>query len=575
MDYIRNEKGYSLLISLIIVLLFTVLGVSLIGMTLNGVQKNETREDIIQSTDFASKGIERITAEINSDLNNVVNGPGLSTHDFAIEFNRIVDSYSCLEDTENQESEIIPYSVCIESSYPVETTFVKGTNPALNLSLRKNIKFKSIGRSGLVEKPLYTTINIGASEYPEVLNYAVGAYKVPPELVKTNCDPTMIEKCFEKIEGEGNLFLNGGLSIEGDIKVDTNLITVDKGLYEEGSTNSSFASVLPQVNSDRKLFLGGKMYKYTVPSGFNYRNYVNTTSFSTNFTPKDDINSLFYNGEGPEKISKSIDIKPINFIEKSTSMTLNKNTANTFRVNNSTLSNVSRAQNTFLVLKKDNSHDMENPIFTFSGTNTFGKANPASGKFATKGTININGAATKFYDGAYINGNLNITGSSTISGVVYVNGELTIKNAQLRSDVIFYVTGNVTIEKSEILGINQVNRSSSLIIFAKGDINFKFISSQENEPSELKGYFYSEKTLEIYGIYSNIKINGGVSARKIILNSLRGDWYWFFPPNSTEKSQSRLQIIYDEDIIKNFSALQAEPWIDSISPPIEIERSFK
>lgn len=120
-----------------------------------------------------------------------------------------------------------------------------------------------------------------------------------------------------------------------------------------------------------------------------------------------------------------------------------------------------------------------------------------------------------------------------------------------------------------------------------GDIKIRNNSLYQDNPSNIKGFFYSEGALEMFGVGSNIKIEGGVSARRIVLNAIRGkfsgskkvddDYYegqasqLNLPPE-----KSRLQIIYDPNIMNTYADLKSrEPMVTSVDPPQITERKLE
>jgi len=174
-----------------------------------------------------------------------------------------------------------------------------------------------------------------------------------------------------------------------------------------------------------------------------------------------------------------------------------------------------------------------------------------------------------------------------LNGPIYVNGNLTIKGADAEINSIIYVNGNVTIRNARINGLNVNGYDGSLIIFANQAINIANISVYQDEPSNIKGFFYSEDALEMYGVGSNIKIDGGISAKRIVLNAIRGrasdsnfhgaqkysNRYYFEGVNGQKSRQSRLRIVYNPDIIKTYSDLkEEEPYVEKIAPPRLVNR---
>lgn len=174
-----------------------------------------------------------------------------------------------------------------------------------------------------------------------------------------------------------------------------------------------------------------------------------------------------------------------------------------------------------------------------------------------------------------------------MDGPIFVNGDLTIRGADAEFNSIMYVMRDVTIEYSRINGLGQ---NGSLIIFANGNINIRNNSVNQDEPSNIKGFFYSEQALEMFGVGSNIRIEGGISARRIVLNAIRGrasnqnfsgaqkitnNDYFEGAQNQIGKL-SRLQIIYDPEIINTYADIKSrEPVIKNLDPPKIINRDIE
>lgn len=222
-------------------------------------------------------------------------------------------------------------------------------------------------------------------------------------------------------------------------------------------------------------------------------------------------------------------------------------------------------------------------------------------RFATKGNayiISTRGETNvTFLEGAYIGGDLTIGNGRrssdkkrydniTVDGPMYVEGDLFIKGANAKFNSIIYVDGDVVIENSIINGLGT---HGSLIIFATGNINVVNTSLFEDTPSYIKAYLYSDKTITLFGTLSNLKIEGGISARRIVLNAVRGKVshksftsshkvngiHFQSPQQQTDPSQSRLQIIYDPEIMKTYADIKSrEPAINEINQPIVIEQNI-
>lgn len=172
-----------------------------------------------------------------------------------------------------------------------------------------------------------------------------------------------------------------------------------------------------------------------------------------------------------------------------------------------------------------------------------------------------------------------------LSGSYYINGNLDITNTNLQGDALFYVNGNVTIKESTLNGINS---SSTIFIFATGDISISNISVDNDTPSIIKGFFYSKQNIIMYGVGSNINVHGGISAKRTILTAVRGSSYnqnyesaarqrETVRENGVEspKRQSRLKITYDENLISEYTSFkrdEEEEFITELNEPETVER---
>lgn len=64
----QNENGYSLLLTFAVIIIFTILGLSLITLTSSGITKNNTREELVQAQDLSDKGIDYAIKDIQAIL---------------------------------------------------------------------------------------------------------------------------------------------------------------------------------------------------------------------------------------------------------------------------------------------------------------------------------------------------------------------------------------------------------------------------------------------------------------------------------------------------------------------------
>lgn len=575
---LHNENGYALFLSLLVILLFSLLTMLLLSVVVSGAKKNVIREHHVQAGELAEKGVEHLTSQIQKDLEDMVGEKGgIKRSLYLDEIQKYLnETHQCKQSVHTVESATGKYAVCIES-----WRHVNGDPD----SLRKEVTINSRGYVDGKWKELKATILVGASDIPDALNYALGAHR--------SCSGN--KDC---IDGEGNLFLHGGAVIYGDMKVDGNIITSNRAhaILSDKSVwvDSLFPGVFPGPKSkEARLILGGDIYTFSRPPN-SYDAHIKNNRFSSGIYKKaNHINEAF---ENPPKVLKRIPAREaINITEKENSYKLDFHDPSVVKIQNTTIKNTNYSGKKVFPYRWNNRTDGN---YTLEGDNTFGR-------FATDGNLIIINKENRFRttnieQGMYVKGNLEIGNKDIrdtdynigkyqkirLNGPIYVNGNLTIKGADAEINSIIYVNGNVTIRNARINGLNVNGYDGSLIIFANQAINIANISVNQDEPSNIKGFFYSEDALEMYGVGSNIKIDGGISAKRIVLNAIRGrasdshfhgaqyrgDKY-FEGVNGQKSRQSRLQVVYNPDIIKTYSDMkEEEPYVEKIAPPRLVNR---
>ncbi|WP_203246777.1 hypothetical protein [Sporosarcina beigongshangi] len=609
----KKQGGYTLLLTLVLLILFTALGFSLVALTSSGIAKNAKRQDITQSATLSEMGIDRMTKQINSELTAALGESGLGRGAFISELEKLLNKYKCsganvLEQTNSTGT----FEVCINNY--IDTKDDKGEdNP-----LRKLVYFTSIGATGNSTRTLASEIEIGAELVPETLKYAIG----------TN----ILSKTPKN--GEGNLLLHGGVEVQGDMKVDGNIITRDRGYAFLGGKDQWIASLSPSAKptigvKTAKLVLGKNAY--TLDANESYSTHIARTDFPSgnrdNYThfSTSNISSLFRTGHAPQVVRRDPVRSPIGIGDQQdlykysrtapgvTTLITNSNRViqSQSRPNGKVFPSYLYMRNGSCIKRDWNYKCTEyeqipmyedNGTYELVGTNSFKQ-------FSTFGNLTIkqDNSNITVKEGLYIEGDLTIGNTSanqntnvsnyvdvTIDGPIFVNGKVTIRGANLKSNALIYVNSDsdsaVDIQYSTMNGkALDGGKSGSFIIFSRGNVKISNNSVNQDDPSHIKGFFYSEKDLEIFGVGSNIKIEGGISARRIVLNAIRGKSSYsyftgsqvvastnFFEGMSNQQNKdSRLQILYDPEIIATYSDLkQQEPIIYKVDPPLETNRSY-
>lgn len=576
----KKEQGYTLFLVILIVVLFGVLATSLLTLTVSGAKRNAIREDVTKATELSEKGLQHIIQHIQKEISDEIENASLGKDEFILRFETILNKYLCDEGTKK----INPisakegnYTTCIET-YENQRDGQGQVN-----RLKKKITFLSTGRAKKHDKETRMTVELGTSTVPEVLNYAVG---------------TNISSPYPK-NGEGNLLLHGGVEITGDLKVDGNLITHHRGTGAYQWLNS----IRPRVNSlhgnqPARLVIGKNMYTlerepYTQGNETSHANYLNRNHFNNNnYALKTHPEDLFDSGHAPVIVKREPGKTNIDIVGQKGLYYYNQHGATNQFVVNSNNRIISNKNETGKAIPYIQSYDFWgrpgspnfNAPMTLQGRNSFESLSLLGGATISSGSHTIS-------EGLYVGSGLTIghtnrtspSGSVEIDGRMYIDGDVKIQGINLKANAMLYVDGNVEIRHSTIEGLKKGNKTGSLIIFATGDIFIANISENLDSPSDINGYFYSEGFLELYGVGSNVRIKGGISANRVVLNAVRGkvrtarfNGYsnyvsgvgYYQSSNHQRYEPSRLQIIYDPDLIENYLNLNPpQPVIKDLDLP--------
>lgn len=561
MHITKCEKGYSLLLSLTVLIIFSILGLSLITLTTNSIVKNEIREDRTQAMDISDKGIEFLTLSIQKELEDYIQTGTVGRADFQARLTQVIQNskYSCSKGGVEIPSETGQTRVCVDTDH-IENVY----NEKNELQeLKRIIPIVSTGIVDGKENVTTAEVIVGTDAVPDQLRYAIS----------TN--------------NGGNLYLHGGVEVQGDIKSDGNIILSKQATWFLGSTAKWEDSVTTRIRQAAnsvtpKLILNEQNNIYVLktnnkPSyddhiaGTRLNNTANYTKLSPTATNASSaISAEFFNSPQLNVVTKDLSDDKVEIsgtiLEKANS-TLNKK----YTSLNITTSNheTSRFSKNYEVLVADETEKCVS-YFLFWCTKTETSL--------SKSSLTINGSS--------IYGNKSIN----LSGTYYVYGDLSITNTNLRTDALIYVDGKVNISESTLNGITE---NSTLIIFATGEINISNISVDSDTPSVIKGFFYTKSNMIMYGVGSHIQLQGGISANRLILTAVRGSsrnntfesgaaqallYDHDRNPNtpSIPLKNSRLTVIYDQNLISEYTDFKrdkAEEFITEINEPEIIERS--
>lgn len=537
---IKNENGYTLLLTVGIIVIFTVLGLCLLTLTSNGIKKNENRQNTVQAQDLSDKGIKYAVDDLQKYLENQIkNNPMGKTQFYNLLDNTI--KVNCPDGIEIPGEKASQTKVCIDH--------VEMISNEEKDRYKRLVTFKS---TGLVNGKTHTTTSkviIGTDSIPDQLRYALS----------TN-------------DG-GDLYLHGGVEIQGDIKTDGNLIITKKAFWDYPETPRWEISVGPRLIKDTKsitpkiIMNDSEKYIYLVND--------NNNSYPDNddiFTNKNDFLNRY------TKVSPT-EANAINILKSNLFNTPNLNiVTRSLPADRVDISAKIQEQNESTVDYHFGELTINYPTKNFSHSDAI---------LVKKKCKDSNRDGTcKKYTGS---GNMKIKDvNADLIGTYYVDGNLSIENTNLKSNALIYVNGDVNIQYSTLKGLDS-DPNSTLIIFSKGNIQISNISenSYYDSPSKIKGFFYSKSNMIMYGVGSNIRLTGGISSKRLILTALRGntterrDWFGKLHLNvdsidNQKDRDSRLKVTYDENLIRQYTSFlrdEKEEYITQLNDPEYIERS--
>ncbi|WP_146551187.1 hypothetical protein [Rummeliibacillus sp. SL167] len=541
---LQNEKGYTLILTVAVIVIFTVLGLSLLTLTSSGIKKNELRQDTVQAQDLSDKGIKYAVNDIQLYLQNEIkNNPMGKTDFYQLLENNIIPNCSDgggITIPGGKQDQTKETKVCIDRVEMV-------SNDEKDL-YKRLVTFKSTGIVNGKTRITTSKVIIGTDAIPDQLRYALS----------TN-------------DG-GDLYLHGGVEIQGDVKTDGNLIITRNAHWMFGIIAVWENSVGPRLVKDTKSITpkiimreSGKNI-YTVDEASNYDDHISnptdkkgiyyldkppyTKLSPANVSTTNKLkNNYLFNTPNLDIVTKSLPADQIDVLAKIQEK------------------NVGIADYYFedLTISKKPTENFSRSDTVLVGKKCRQEKNNKCQEYKYEGDMKIDSNHQ----------NINLTGT------YYVNGDLTINDTNLKSDALIYVKGDVEIKESTLQGLDP---DSTLIIFANGNIQISNISeySDYHDPSTIKGFFYSKSNMIMYGVGSNIRLTGGISAKRLILTALRGnttpDWFGINTDSIDEqkKKDSRLKVTYDEDLIQQYTTFmrdQQEEYITELNPPEYIERS--
>lgn len=575
---VMDDRGSALIIVLLMVVIFTVIGTALLTSTLSGAKQVQYRESDTQALTYAEMGVDHVQAHIEGALEEYKDEDGnidlltLAGFDpgsfIGDEFDFGEIFADLFKDIIDEEFDLDGEYTSNEYSYAVSGFNVDFSDD--NNQIDGVIEFESEGAVDGITTKLRSTISVSAGGIFEVLSYAVGA--------------------------EGDVFLHGASTIKGNLYTGGDLFLANEAHVFSGR-DYYIPSLYACLDSEQSRVMGDIM---RIDNISNYQRHISTQSGGGSYA---NINEKsldnYFSCASPSVTRVDADFSSINVTGAQSRFEIDTPNQSPALNRGNCIRSVwgGCAEYASTPLNTNYNQQLIKPTFSHGSITPYLNRTHNIGGLHLTRTAQIRDGADltfgwedsedNFHGGLYVDGNLYIGDPNTssnannvnnyedirIKGPVYVNGNLIIRGADAQFDSSLYVAGETEIRNSRLRGIQQLDdEESSLVLFGEGSVSISNISSFENNRSRIsrvRGFFYSNDSLEMYGVGSNIEIEGGLFARSIVLNAIRGDSHstvtsgyynpgstnWYFEPRANQENlsedDSRLRVIHNSNLIEN------------------------
>lgn len=467
---LKNQNGYALLNVVLIFTIVTIFGISLIGMTLSSQKFTAYSESYTENLAAAEMKMDesmiRLENKINQ-FNNEVNLNQISGQVLKQKMDTLIDS----------------------------------------LNIGKDINFKSIN---------IRNISSFDNRFAEMVTIKVQIGESERYLTKTVTITSAADVFRFSTVTEGKLTFNGASFIKGDIFANNGIYLSKYAKFTYGNVYrplSAYPVIEGNITVKEATGLRMKFFEGIEPTFRPVKEMDILNSYLTHKTTLKD-RSVQFNQFNITKIindkKQELDTKQNNAVSYYDSSIKSSKLIN----NHAVFKNFLQVESE-LTVKGDLTLE-EGILLTPKGNlkvsgNIYIKKN--KNQSALSGKIDI----TKNENFIYIDDDAMIY-DLTVNSHIYSSGNVNIMQ-NLNMNGTIFVSGNSTIE-------NLSNKSGgTAVILSKGNLIVSNNNLYQTTPRQIDAFLYSDQDLEIYGVGSNIKINGGVYGKNITLNATKGETY--------------------------------------------------
>lgn len=521
---IKNERGSTLLIVMLMMLVFTILGLAIMSASIGGAKRTEYRKDEVVGNLDAINAVNDGIASIRVFVK--------KTYNADTRINDYSNAWKTYLDDAKQKFDLK------QIDYTIEDISTKDYKIAIDSDFTRVLIVSAQyapGRS--YHQKVYVT------PMPSFLKYAIGS--------RSNLI----------INGsgyfDGNLYARTGIDISNEAKYiyenDNRLITteypsikdLDKNRFIVENINSIEMSACKNPDTQGKSLTLGHCYDPTLPlDAANFTKKVGNHWSEVNLKVEDKKN-LPFSPNAPKVISDKTQFVDVD-IDKSFRQKLEEIGYSHDQVANGDIKNI--------ISQYSNVYGLE-AIKTFEGLNPNAKNYLYNGNaLVDSNTIDVKKDSNQKW--IIINGDavfeseagktMNVAANVLITGNLIIRGDIAF-------DSTIYVLGNTTINNVNLTGLNN----SELILMTKGNLEIARInkfSDSTSENNKIKAYLYTDSAATVYAIGSFLNIEGGLFAHgNLEVNAFRGNTSkgstdLSFEATPNDEKASRLKITNSKEL---------------------------
>ncbi|CAH1054216.1 hypothetical protein [Paenibacillus pseudetheri] len=535
----NNERGSALVLVMFVALLLTILGLAVLGATMGGAQRTETRENDVQSLHLAQKGLDEAVAYIQTKLDGRTD---IDPDHMEDEIKGIVDEVTTkivgvnngvstglsgadgtIKSITYEKQDKQKYYVNIEAqatvngvkrqlrqkividTYPDFLKYAFGSEKVLTLNgapgLHGNIYAGE--QLNISDTAVYTYK--GVKDLKEKTQYPkVELLKEPVSPASTEPLPEVHVQSLESIKYSGNGIINAAVNKNNASIILPNILGVNK---EQVFINPQkkfvqinvLESFLDKVEEATGL-TGKKAELEQAIKGKQLGNYLSTTTLDRLPDENPPYTEPVLEDDPTEEEKDNYKLEHSKYLEQ---LQIYQNSLLDKDLNKSTIYNGN------LLIDGINYKQLK-----FSDEAKTGNPSNKPKWILVNGDLEVNNFSpdsTKFLE---IQANILVTGNVTIKGQVKFNATM-------------FVLGETKVEDAVIQGLS----SKELVLISQGDVLINRIDTFTNPPKKkdeqdsfyMKAFFYTDSDANLYGVGSIFWLNGGFFAKgDLTVNAVLG-----------------------------------------------------